>query len=547
MNRLLRKILVQLITCLLFFQYCMVYANNSTLDKNILADQQVFRRGNGDEIESLDPHKASSVPANNVLLDLYEGLMTYDQTGKLILGQAESYTISEDMKIYTFKLRENLKWSNGEALTASDFVAGMRRTVDPQVGSVYAEILKPIKNAEPITNGKLTPKALGVEAPDAKTLVITLEKPTPYFLELLTHATTLPIYRPNLKKYGNDFTLPGKHVTNGAFKLKEWVVHSHIELEKNPNYRDAEQVILDKVLFYPIQEQSVELKRFRANDLDYTAIIPDVQFDWIKANLKNELHISPQLATYYFGFNLTKPPFKDNKNLRKALSLAIDKKIIAEKVLRSGQIATDYLVPVNTNNYKNLIGSISPDLNNEDYKKNIELAKEYYAKAGYGANNPATVKILYNTQESHKSVSVAIAAMWKKALGVKTELVNQEWKVFLRTRLERKETEFFREAWVGDFNDPMTFLDLYTTNNPQNHSGYSNSEYDKLIEQACKEKDLTTRAAILKQAEEILLEDAPIVPLYTYVSRHLVKSHVGNFANDLLDRTYDRYIYIKKT
>lgn len=518
-------------------------AFNSSLSAKV---EQVFHRGNGEEVESLDPHRSTGVPSGNVIVDLYEGLMTYNQQGELINGQAEKYEISKDHKTYTFTLRKNLKWSNGANLTAHDFVAGLRRTVDPSVGSINAEMLKPIKNAKQVIAGELNPTKLAVMALDNRRLKIELEEPTPYFLELLTHSTSMPIYQPNLKKYPDSFTRPGKHITNGPFKLSEWLVNSHLTLVKNPHFREASQVKLDKVIFYPISEQSVELKRYRAGDLDMTNTIPDVNFDWIKSNLGDELYIAPHLATYYFGFNLTKSPFKGNLYLRKALSLAIDKNIISSRVLRSGQIATDSFVPSSTNNYKlkNSEDHIA-SLNKLDQNRRLELAREYYKKAGFSKINPAEIKILYNTQESHKSVSIAIAAMWKKALGVKTSLINQEWKVFLRTRQEKKDTEFFREGWVGDYNDPMTFLDLYTTDNPQNHSGYSNLEYDKLLKDACLELDLDKRAQLLRKAEAILINDAPIVPIYTYVSRHLVKPHIGGFATNLLDRTYDRYIYIK--
>lgn len=506
-----------------------------------LAAVQVFHRGNGDEVESLDPHKSTSKPSGDILADLYEGLMTYDQDGKLIFGQAASYSVSTDLKTYTFKLKDNLRWSNNDKLTADDFVKGMQRTVDPKVGSVYSDILKPFKNADKIITGKLGIEKLGVTAPDEKTVVIALEKPMPYLLELLTHTTTLPIYQPNLKRYGDQFTKPGLLISNGPFKLTEWIVNSHISVEKNPYYIDAKQVYLDKVVFYPIQQQSTELNRYRAGDLDYTSAIPDVQFNWLKTNLKQELYIAPHLATYYYGFNLDKPPFKDNKNLRKAISLAIDKKIIAEKVLQSGQIATDYLVPSSINNYVNNNSLLMV----ENEQARLKLAKEYYNKAGYSQENPLVLKLHYNTSEAHKSVAVAIAAMLKKNLGVKTELINQEWKVFIRTRLEHKETEIYRDGWVGDFNDPMTFLDLYTRGNPQNYSTYVNDEYDKLIEQAGMQTDLQTRAEMLSRAEKILLEDAPLIPLYVYVSRHLVKSQIGGFATNILDKTYDRYIYIK--
>ncbi len=513
------------------------------------AEEQVFHRGNGEEVESLDPAKVLSVQAANIIIDLYEGLTTADQSGKLILGQAKSYTVSKDLKTYTFTLHDNLKWSNGDKLTADDFVAGFRRTVDPLVGSVYSDILKPIKNADKIIAGKLKVESLGVKAEGDKTVIIELEKPTAYLLELLAHTTSLPIHQPSLKKHGNDFAKPGNLVSNGPFKLAEWVVNSHIALVKNANYREASRVKLDKVVFYPIFEQSVELNRYRSGDLDFTYGIPDVQFDWIKQNLAKELYVYPQLGSYYYGFNMAEPPFKDNLNLRKAIAFAIDKKIIAEKVLRSGQIASDYFVPDKIANYDNLIARDSKvnvvktvDLDNN---QRVKQALEYYKLAGYSLDNPAKIKITYNTQESHKNVAVAIAAMLKKALNVQTELVNQEWKVFLRTRTERKETQLFREGWIGDYNDPSTFLDLYTSSNPQNNSAFFNNDYDKIIEQASLELDLTKRSELLLKAEKILLDEVPIVPLYTYVSRHLVKPRIGGYQSNILDKTYDRYIYIK--
>ncbi|MBP9722850.1 MAG: peptide ABC transporter substrate-binding protein [Gammaproteobacteria bacterium] len=531
------------------FNITVTYADAKIIKRSELAEDQTFHRGNGEEVDSLDPARATGVPAFNVIADLYEGLMTIDQSGQLILGQAEKYTISKDLKTYTFTLKDNLKWSNGDQLIAEDFVVGMRRTVDPKVASVYADIMKPIKNAEKIVDGKLDVSSLGVRALDSKTVEITLEKPTPYFLELLVHSTTFPIHQPSLKLYGNEFIKPGKLVSNGPFILQEWVVNSHLTVVKNKNYQDAAQVILNKVIFYPIIEQSAELNRYRSGDLDYTNIIPDVQYKWIKENLGQELYVAPQLGTYYVGFNLLRPPFKDNKNLRKALSLVIDKNIIAEKVLRSGQIATNHIVPDKINNYVPIVNRRTnfDNLANLSAEQRIILAQDYYHKAGYSKENPVYIKLTYNTSESHKSVALAMAAMFKKALGVKTELVNQEWKVFLRTRQERKETELFRDGWIGDYNDPSTFLDLFTSYHHQNHSGFKNPEYDNLITQASVQADSTKRAEILAEAEQILLEEAPIIPLYTYASRHLIKPKVGGFVSNILDMTYDRYIYIKKT
>ncbi len=509
---------------------------------------QVFHRGNSDEVESLDPVKVTSLPALNVLIDLYEGLTTLDQGGKVILGQAKSYSISKELKTFTFILKDNLKWSNGDRLTADDFVAGLRRTVDPKVGSIYSDILKPIKNAEKIITGALKVTDLGIKAPDDKTVIIELEKPTPYFLELLSHSSMFPIHQPSLRKYGRDFAKPGNLVSNGPFRLSEWVVHSHLSLVKNPNYIDAAHVKLDKVIFYPIQEQSVELNRYRAGGLDFTYSLPDVQFDWIKKHLGKELYIHPNLANYYYGFNLKQEPFKNNKNLRKALALAIDKKVIAQKVLRSGQIPNDYFIPDKIANYDTvdvrdkktkLIKSL-----NLTREQRLQKAREYYKLAGYSLDKPAKIKITYNTSESHKNVAIALAAMFKQVLNVQTELVNQEWKVFMHSRQEKKDTQLFRGGWTGDYNDPSTFLDIFSSDNPQNYISFNNKEFDNLLKQAANEPDRIKRADLLLNAEKVLLDEAAVIPLYTLVTRHLVKPRVGGFEPNILDRTYDKYIYI---
>lgn len=537
-----KLVLQKIISILLLFAFVLpAYCESQTL-----ADNQVFRRGNYDEPDTLDPQKALAVPEYNILGDLYEGLMTFDKDGKLALGQAKSYLISKDHKTYIFKLKDNLRWSNGDPLTAFDFEAGIKRTLDPKLGSQNIVLLNSIKNSEDILFGHKSIDQLGIKATDSHTLKIKLNKPIPYLLSLLTHNTFAPIYQPNLLKYNDKFTQPKIYVTNGPFKLSEWVVNSHLTVVKNDFYRKAKTVKLNKVIFYPINQQSVELNRYRAGDLDYTA---KVQFDklaWVKSNFHNQLYELPMLAAYYYSFNLTKSPFADNLNLRKALSLAIDKDIIADRLLGGKRSATDKFVPEFTDNYINHKQSLYTDqLPNQQSR--IQMAQDYYQKAGYSIDNPLKTKILFHTNESNKIIATAIASMWRKTLGVNTELVNQEWKVYLKTRLEHDDTEVVRQGWVAPYNDPTAFLDLFMSINPQNTSGYFNKQYDDILSQADNQTDYNIRAKLLHQAEQLLLNDAPMIPIYAPHAYHLVKPYVNGLNFNSHDVTKDQYIYISKT
>lgn len=498
---------------------------------------QVFRRGNYDEPDTLDPQKAFAVPDYNILHDLYEGLMTFDQDGKVTLGQAKSYDVSSDGKTYQFYLKDNLRWSNGEELTAYDFEFGIKRAVDPKIGSQNFILLKAIKNSSAISDGKLSVDELGVKALDNKTLIIELEYPLPYLKSLLTHNSFMPIYRPNLNKYGDDFTRPDIYVTNGPFKLIDWVVNSHVTLQKNDYYINSDSVKLNKVIFYSINQPSVELKSYRSGDIDYTAKIPLDSINWLQKNMPNDLHANRMLAAYYYTFNVTKPPF-NNKKLRKALSFAINKEIIAKKLIGGNRIAVDNFVPFGIDNYI--------QINKKDaLNYNVELAKKYYKEAGYNNHHKPKFKLLYHTNESNKVIAIAVASMWKKVFGIETELVNQEWKVFLKSRLNLNETEVFREGWIASYNDPVAFLELFMSNNPQNSSGYYNPNYDSLLLKAKFESDLSNRAKLLLEAENILLDDVPVIPIYSPQSYHLIKSYVGGIFVNIFDVTLSRYVYIK--
>lgn len=507
-----------------------------------LAEEQVLHRGNGSEVQTLDPHKAEGVPASNILRDLYEGLTIEAPDGKVTPGTAESWELSSDGKIYTFHIRKNAKWSNGDPVTAHDFVFGLRRSVDPATGSQYSQILAPILNAESVISGEMPVEKLGVEARDDHTLVVTLKAATPYFLGLLNHSTTYPVHAATVKKHGNHFSRPGKMVSNGAYRLVDWVVQSHVTLERNSHYWDNEDTIINKVIYYPIEDQSTELKRYRAGEIDRTEEIPNKQFKWIKENLGKELQVAPYLGSYYYGFNLTKPPFKDNLKLRRALSMAIDRKIITEKITGIGEKPSYSWVPPGINEYT------SSKLYYADWtqKQREQEAKKLYQEAGYSRANPLTVEIRYNTSENHKKIAVVIAAMWKKVLGVKARLVNEEWKVFLENRKQKQVTQVFRAGWIGDYNDAYTFSELMHSKHGINDPGYNNPQYDELLKQASFETNPEKRIAILQQAEKILLEDQPIIPIYTYVSKHLIKPYVGNYVPNVLDHNYTKDLYILK-
>ncbi len=506
------------------------------------AAEQVLHRGNGAEVQTLDPHRAEGVPAGNVLRDLFEGLVIEAPDGRLIPGTAERWEISEDGRLYRFHLRPQARWSNGDPVTAHDFVFGLRRSVDPATGSHYARMLAPVAGARAVIAGELPPERLGVRAIDDHTLEIELEAPTPYFLGLLTHASTYPVHRPSLERHGDRFTRPGNLVSNGAYRLTEWVVQSHIRLERNPHYWNDAATRIDTVYYYPTEDQSTELKRYRAGELDITEAIPLQQYRWIRRNLKDELKIAPYLGTYYYGFNLTRPPFRDNPKLRRALSLAVNRELLVEKITGMGEPPLYSWVPEGIPGYR----PARLDYADRSHAERVAEARRLYAEAGYSRTNPLVVELRYNTSENHRKIAIAIAAMWKQTLGVKVRLVNEEWKVFLKNRKQKEVTQLFRAGWIGDYNDPYTFLEILHGSHGLNDEGYANPEYDALLDRAATETDPEKRFELLRRAEAIALADHPVIPLFGYVSKHLVKPRVGGWTGNLLDHHYTKDLYIRE-
>jgi len=495
-----------------------------------LAEAQVLHWGNAGEPGSIDPHRGEGTPGSNIQRDLFEGLINEAPNGDLQPGAAESWEINDDGLTYTFNLRRDARWSNGDAVLADDWVYSLRRSLDPATLSRYTFILSPILNAEAVAAGELPTTELGVRALDDYTLEMRLANPTPYFLGLLTHAASWAVHRPSVEAHGGQHTRPGNLVSNGAFMLEEWVVQSHSRLVRNPHYWDNDSTVLDEVWFHVTEDQTAELSRYRADELDITYTVPKRQVAWIRENLGEDMAFAPYLGAYYYGFNVTRPPFQNNPQLRRALALAIDRDIITGQVTAAGeQPSYGWVPPVNGYGQQQM-----PEAAWTQAEREAE-AQRLYSLAGYSAENPLRTEIIYNTQEDHRRIALAISAMWRQVLGVETGILNQEWKVFLDTRRQKVETEVFRGGWIGDYNDANTFAELLVSGGGINDPGYSNTAYDALVRQAAQEGDLIRRADLLQQAEAILLEDMPILPIYNYVTSRLVKPWVGGYEPNIMD------------
>ncbi|MGE4658958.1 MAG: peptide ABC transporter substrate-binding protein [Gammaproteobacteria bacterium] len=506
---------------------------------NELAEQQVLRRGNGAEPQSLDPHRAEGVPSGNIHRDIFEGLTIEAPNGEVIPGVAQSWEISEDGTVYTFYLRSNARWSNGDPVTAHDFIYGLRRSLDPATLSRYTFILAPILNAEAVAAGRVPSAKLGVRALDDHRLEISLNSATPYFLGVLNHSASYPVHQASITAHGDRYARPGNLVSNGAYRLEEWVVQSHIKVVRNPYYWDDESTVIDEVWYYPTEDIASELQRFRAGELDFTSTVPSKQLGWVRENLPDQLSIAPYLGSYYYGFNMTKPPFAANPVLRRALTLAIDREIITRKITGAGQISAYGWVPPVINYTGQQMSEAAWTQGERE-----EEAQRLYLQAGYSSENPLHVEIIYNTSEDHRRIAVGISSMWREVLGIETSLLNQEWKVFLDTRRQREETQVFRGGWIGDYNDAYTFSELMHSRSALNDSGYVSLEYDALLALASTEGNLERRAEYLQEAEALLLKDLPILPLYFYVSTSMVKPWVGGLASNIMNHHYSKNLHL---
>ncbi|MFK4016825.1 peptide ABC transporter substrate-binding protein [Cobetia marina] len=488
------------------------------------------------EPASLDPQQISGTWENDVVGDLFEGLVTEAADGERIPGAAESWQISDDGKTYTFTLRQDGKWSDGEPVTAEDFVYALKRIMTPENASDYAYILYPIKNAKAINSGEAEPDTLGVRAVDAHTLEITLERPTPYFLDQLSHYTAYPLPKHVVEKYGKDWTDPGKMVSNGAFELSEWQPQTRIVALKNPEFHDAKEVALDEVIYYPIEERNSALKRFRAGEIDIAREFPTQQYGWLKDNLPDATHVAPYLGIYYYVLNSRDGHATADPRVREALNLSIRRKVITDKILGTGEVPAYSFVPTGVNHY---------DIQEMPFKdmsmdERMQKARSLMEDAGYGPDNPLELTLRYNTSEDHKKVAIAAAAMWKP-LGVKVNLLNAEVAVHYEDMRQGK-FDVGRAGWIGDYNDAQNFLNLLETGVPNNYGAYSNKALDDDMQKAADTLDMDDREALMQDAERKALDDYAVLPIYYYVSRNLVNPKLSGWQGNIEDIHRSRWV-----
>lgn len=507
----------------------------------VLAEKQELVRNNGSEPASLDPHKVESDVEFNIISDLFEGLVSVSPAGEIQPRLAEKWENKENT-VWTFHLRPGITWSDGTAITAQDIVWSWQRLVSPLTASPYSSYPgnMHIVNAKEIAEGKKAPETLGVKAVDDATLEVTLTQPNAAFLAMLAHPSLVPIDKVLVNRFGEQWTKPEHIVTSGPYKLSAWVVNERIVAERNPRYWDNQHTVINKVTWLPIHSEAADVNRYKAGEIDIVYTVPINQFAQLKKTMGDQLNVSPQLATYYYEFNTTRPPFNDPR-VRLALNMALDKDIIAEKVLGQGQRPAWLISQPD-------IGGVK--LQNPEYaswprEKRIAEAKKLLSEAGYSDSHPLVFNLLYNTSESHQRVAIAASSMWKKNLGVEAKLQNQEWKTMLDT-MHTHNFDAVRYAWIADYDDAATFLNNFRTGDSENTSQYSNPAYDEALKNAAKASDGVTRGKYYQQAEDLLAKDVPVVPVYHYVRTHLVKPWVGGFTPDKLGYYFTKDMYIKK-
>ena len=499
------------------------------------AREAILVRGGGPEPDSLDPQKARGFEAQSILRDLCEGLTTLDKKAAVAPGVARSWSASLDGLTYTFNLRREARWSNGDPVVAADFVAGLRRLADPATGSAYAQYIDVIANASDVVAGRQSVDTLGVAAPDDQTVIIKLATAAPYLPTLLSHPSTCPVHRPTLQQHPEAIARPGVMVGNGAFVLSEWVPGGYILAMRNAHYWNDTATRLAGVKYLLISDENAELARYRGGELQVTFVVPRGQFDWIRANLADQLHISPQLSTYYYGFNLRRAPFKDQPKLRRALSLVIDREKLTRLVLRVGELPAYGWVPPGMDDYT----SQSFDYAALPMATRLAEAQRLYRECGYSPEKPLTFELRYNAGEVHTKLAVAIASMWKEAFGVEARLTQVEFKSLLQD-IDRGDVEMFRSSWVGDYNDAYTFAQVLKSDFGVNLTHYASPRYDALLRGAALQQDPLLRGALLEEAERVMLADHPLVPLYFYVNKHLVKPEVIGWYDNVMNVVYSR-------
>ena len=518
--------------------------NISPVDAGL--EQQIYHHGNGSEPQGIDPHIVTGVPEHHILISLCEGLTIPNPNPSgsdgYIPGTAESWSISDDGKEYIFKLNKNAKWSNGDPVTADDFVWSWKRILTASLGSQYPDMLYYLVGAYEYHNGQIDNfDEVGVKALDTYTLKVNLKNPTPFFIGLLSHYSTWPVHKETVLKHGDiddrngEWTRPGNFVCNGPFQLKTWELNNKIVVEKNPHYYDASIVRLNEIHYYPVSNVMTEDRMFRAGQLHLTSSMPTQKCPIYIEEKNPNLKIDPYMGTYFYRINTENETLSDVR-VRKALAYSINRQLLVDKVTQCGQIPAYSFTPPGSNGYQP----------STEIPYDPVLAKQLLAEAGYSSDNPfPKLEILFNTNEGHRKVALAIQQMWQNELGIEVELVNQDWKVYLSREMVG-DFQISRAGWIGDYEDPNTFLDLMRPNRGNNKTGWENVKFDELVEEANTINDQEKRYELLNEAEKILIDNMPIIPLYTYVRVYQLSPDVKGFNPHILDHHHPKFIYLER-
>jgi oligopeptide transport system substrate-binding protein len=504
---------------------------------------QTLRIANQTEPQDLDPHIVTGVPEFHIMEALFEGLVIAEPKALTPApGVAKSWESSPDGLTWTFHLRNDARWSNGERVLSTDFTFSFKRILSPKLGSEYAYMLYCIDGAEAYHTGSVTDFSnVGVSTPDDSTLVVRLGRPTPYFLSLLAHPSWFPVHPATILNYGTidaratQWTRPGNFVGNGPFTLETWDVNRIITVKKSGHYWDRETVKLQQIDFLPIDNMQTEERSFRTGEVHMTTNLPPGKIDWYRTNRPEALRNDPYLGTYFYIVNVKKPPF-DNPAVRRALSLAVDRNAIVTHILKGGQLPATCFTPPGTGGYHA----------DSMLRFDSTEARRLLAQAGYGPGLKPfpPVELLYNTSETHHTVAQAVQQMWKQYLGIEVTLLNQEWKVYLASKVNG-EFGMARMGWIGDYNDPMTFLDMWVTGGGNNNSGWTSPRYDSLIAAASSTADREQRFAAFRTAEALLLDEMPVVPVYFYTNVYLLHPSVKGWWPNLLNIHHFKFVHLE--
>jgi oligopeptide transport system substrate-binding protein len=524
-----------ILLCSLIAGLAWFHQNRSTRPQRIdLARAEgLLLMGNGAEPATLDPQLATGSPEHHVFDALFEGLVatTVENPDANGPGVASHWDTS-DFQTWVFHLRPEACWSDGKTVTASDFVWSFQRILSPHFGAEYAQMLYPMAGAQEFNEGKITDfSKVGVQAVDERTLRITLNGPAPYFPSMLKHYSWHPVPSHVIEKFGRmtdrdtKWTRVGNMVSNGPFKLNEWRYTHSITVERNPHYWDAATVKLNEIVFVPISSDATEERAFRDGQIHTTETVPLSKIPMYREKHPEFFHENPLLSTYFYRFNVTKPPM-NNLKVRQALALAVDRAGLIRNVLRSGQKPTTGFTPPGAGE-----GYEAPNILRFDPTK----ARQLLAEAGYpGGKGFPKCEILINTSEAHRTIAEAIQEMWKKHLGISVGVLNQDWGVYLDSQ-KRLDYNISRAGWVGDFLDPFTFLSLWQTDDGNNQTGWSNARYDELLKGSLREGDTQKRLGLLTEAETLLLQELPVLPIYWYVRPVLMRPEVRGLQSSLLE------------